>query len=182
VRIALDRLIADYDTEFVDEMIDLASAAVGVLEIAGRPLGAATAAMPEPDHPLTHLWHLASALRESRGDAHVAALVSHGAGGLESVLTSAGYSNLSLRFHRRARGWTDEEWEAGLERARSSGWIDSEGALTDAGCTLRDSIEADTDRGMRSVTAELGQSRMDRMSQGFDQLSARTIASGGFPG
>ena len=53
------------------------------------------------------------------------------------------------------RGWTDQEWSAAEEGLVARGVLSRDGSLTDAGHTLRDSIEADTDRLARPVLEAL---------------------------
>jgi hypothetical protein len=43
------------------------------------------------------------------------------------------------------RGWTDEQWDAAVERLTGRGMIGDDGAATPAGSELRASIEATTD-------------------------------------
>ena len=46
---------------------------------------------------------------------------------------------------RRFRGWSDEEWESGVERLRSRGILDGASDLTEQGQALRATIEETTD-------------------------------------
>lgn len=178
---ALDRLLPEVDQAEVDATADLAARAVSAMPTAGRPLGAAHTAMPDPEPPLLRLWKHTSSLREYRGDGHVAALVSHEVGPVESLVTATGFSNLSASFHRKARGWSDDEWEAGALRAREAGWIDEEGRLTPSGRDLRLSIESATDRTMGAVVTALDAVELDRLTSTLTALSRTVIEAGGFP-
>ena len=181
VSAALDRLLSQTEGTEVDMAASIAAKAVAAMEPAGRPQAAALAAMAVPDAPLMRLWRDASALREYRGDGHVAALVSHGLGPRESLITSAGFSNLSLSFHQRARGWSEEEWSAGVEHCRSQGWIDAEDRLTDRGLKLRLDIESTTDRAMAAVTSALTEAEMESLTDTLAVLSRQVIEASGFP-
>jgi hypothetical protein len=85
-------------------------------------------------------------LREYRGDGHIAALVTHGLGGLEALITHCatgiGFTN---EFARRLRGWSDEQWDAAVDGLRARGLMDGRGELTPAGEQLRSRIEDLTD-------------------------------------
>ena len=130
---ALGRVLGDAD---VTEATTLLEAAVGRLDLAGRVLAAAHAALPTPDEPRARLWHAATVLREHRGDGHVAALVAHDLDGCEALVLRA-----SLDTPREVlqpnRGWTDDEWDAATER------LSARGALGDR--ALLESVEAATD-------------------------------------
>jgi len=89
---------------------DLLTAVTGLLRRAvdgadpgGRPLGAANAALPWPDEPLAALWHGATVVRELRGDGHVAALLTAGITGVESLVLRSG-RDLDRATVQAARG------------------------------------------------------------------------------
>lgn len=117
------------------------------LEVTGRPLGAANAALQLPDDPIAALWQLASTVREYRGDGHLAAWVAAGVAGLEShhLLTSGHRERAEMM--RELRGWTPEEWSAAAEALTARGLLDGgdAGTLTDAGLRLRARVEEQTD-------------------------------------
>ena len=119
----------------------------GSLRGDGRPLFAANAALETPVLPHLQLWHACMLLREHRFDGHVAALTVHGLDGLESLVTAiaAGSGNDATTM-RRFRGWTEAEWEQGVDGLRSRGILDAGGALTDRGQGLRTAVEETTDR------------------------------------
>jgi len=112
----------------------------------GRPLYTATAALEEPEAPNLKLWHACTLLREHRFDGHVAALTVHGLDGLESLITALAVGFRDRRATiRRFRGWTEEEWDEGVERLRDRGILDAAGALTAQGRSLRTAVEEMTD-------------------------------------
>jgi hypothetical protein len=131
------------------EVAEAATAAMAVahgLGGGGRPLYTATAALEEPEAPHLRLWHACTLLREHRFDGHVAALTVHGLDGLESLVTAiAAGSGVDAPTIRRFRGWTEEEWDQGVERLRVRGILDSAGGLTSEGRWLRTDVEEMTD-------------------------------------
>jgi len=113
----------------------------------GRPLFTATAGLEEPEAAHLKLWHACTLLREHRFDGHIAALTVHGLDGLESLVTAlAAGTGTDAATIRRFRGWTEEEWDGGVERLQSRGILDTEGALTAEGRATRSAVEETTDR------------------------------------
>lgn len=145
---ALRRLWGD-EVESAD-VVAAATTATAVahrLSGAGRPLYAATAGLDEPEVAHLKLWHACTLLREHRFDGHVAALTSHGLDGLESLVTALAAGNgMDVPTIRRFRGWSEEEWDAGVERLKDRGILDAAGALTAGGRALRAEVELTTDR------------------------------------
>jgi len=127
---------------------------VAALPAPGRALGAANAALPEPAEPaepVAALWWAATAVRESRGDGHVAVLTAEGLDGLlPHVLRAAGEGAASVRDGLRdrlldVRGFTPAAWARGADELRTRGLLDTGGALTAEGSALRLHLEARTD-------------------------------------
>lgn len=152
---ALRRVLGETD---VTDAVDVLESAVAGLDLAGRVLGAAHAALPVPDEPLVRLWHAAGVLREHRGDGHVAAYVAHDVDGCEALVLRASI-DLDREWLQPYRGWTDEQWDAATERLRDRGLLgsrellESVEAATDA-AALRAWRDVDTDRA-REVLAPL---------------------------
>lgn len=145
----LPRVLGDELTrsaELARAAATLRRAAEAVPDGDGRPLYAAHAGLPWPESTHSQLWHAVTLLREYRGDGHTAALIANGLSGLEALIshTAAGIG-FSEQFARALRGWSDEQWAAGLERLRSRGLVDASSTLTEAGSQLRDRVEDLTD-------------------------------------
>ncbi len=152
---ALRRLLGD-DVVTSEEMrraAELARVAAGeaARRTEGRPLCAGHARVPWPDAPHLVLWHAQSILREYRGDAHVALLVTHGLSGIDALLTHAATGELPAHLLRSTRGWPAADWEAAGASLRRRGWLAESDAgaeglrLTDWGAARRQDIEAGTD-------------------------------------
>lgn len=118
----------------------------------GRPLFAAHAALPWPTGPHLELWHALTLLREFRGDAHIAALLTAGLDGVDAVVLHAASRKVPAAFLRSTRGWTDSEWSDAVALHRSTGWLaeadgpDGEPVLSEDGTEMREQIEIATDR------------------------------------
>ncbi|MGF1664837.1 MAG: hypothetical protein ACFCVC_01040 [Acidimicrobiia bacterium] len=158
----------------------LAARAIEGLVMGGRPLGACHAAMPVPADPLSALWHHIAVLREYRGDGHVAALIEHGIGPIESLVTAGSFSNLSVGFHRKRRGWDDDQLAAAVQRCIGAGWVDAEWTLTAPGVELRQSIEDATDRTMAPVLEALGSEGTATLTSLMAEFSDSVVDAGGF--
>jgi hypothetical protein len=94
---------------------------------------------------LAEVWQACTTLREHRGDGHVAALVAHGLGGCEAHVLAAAADGIPTEVLRDNRGWSRAQWEdaaAGLSRR---GLLRPDGAASDDGLALRESIEVTTD-------------------------------------
>lgn len=154
-----------------------ATAAMGVahrLSGAGRPLYAATAGLDEPEVAHLKLWHASTLLREHRFDGHVAALTSHGLDGLESLVTALAAGNgMDVPTIRRFRGWSEEEWDAGVERLKDRGILDAAGALTEGGRALRAEVEATTDRLASDVWDTMTQPLREQLFGRLRRLATR---------
>jgi hypothetical protein len=165
----------------VTELGELLAEACGVLTAEGRPLYAGHADLAWPADPVSRLWHAATLLREWRGDAHVAVLTAHGLSGLEALITHTATGRGFLPAAAKAtRGWSDEEWDAGLARLAGRGLLDGE-ALTDAGRRLRADVEAATDALSAAPWEHLGPERTGRVVELGKRLSAAVAGNGAYP-
>jgi hypothetical protein len=141
---------------------EAAKALAGVvmgLDPAGRPLFAGHAALAIPDAGHLALWWAATALREFRGDGHVAALLSWEVDGCEANVLAVSAGQVPLQ-QREFRGWSEPEWDAAAGRLRERGWLDDDDQLTERGGAARADIEALTDRlaapADRAIETEFG--------------------------
>ncbi|MBB2743487.1 UNVERIFIED_ORG: hypothetical protein FHR35_003323 [Microbispora rosea subsp. rosea] len=179
--LCLRRLLGDLaDHPDVREAAGLAGAAVDACPAAGRVLFAAHAAVPTPGEPLAALWHALTALREFRGDGHVAALVTSGVDGCEANVVASALG-LVPPEQRAYRGWTEEEWRAAADRLRERGVLDREGAVTEKGRRERDAVEAATEHLARAPMDALGEAGTARLAHLLRPLVTRIIDGGGVP-
>jgi hypothetical protein len=137
--------VFDGDTT-VAEAAGLLRAAAERIETGGRILAAANAALPWPDEPVEVLWHASTLLREHRGDGHVAALVTAGLDGIETLAWRTALGGYDRTGLQPARGWTDEEWSAAQHRLAARGWLNDDGTPTPLARDAHAEAEAVTDR------------------------------------
>jgi hypothetical protein len=159
---------------------------VAALPAPGRALGAANAALPEPAEPVAALWWAATAVRESRGDGHVAVVTAEGLDGLlPHVLRAAGEGAASVRDGLRdrlldVRGFTPAAWARGADELRTRGLLDTGGALTAEGSALRLHVEARTDALAATAWAASTVEERQRVL-GVLRPLARRLAAGAVP-
>ena len=167
---ALRRALGDrIDTPEVAEAADIALQAALAGEVAGRPLYAAHAALEPPAEAHLRLWFACTALREHRGDGHVACLTEAGLDGCEANVLSAAVGAVNGEVQKSFRGWSDEEWSEAEGRLEERGWING-GGLTNAGREVKEGIEAATDRlaaGPYEALGERGSTRLAALMAGF---------------
>ncbi len=122
-------------------------------DISGRPLFAANVGLDTSDDPVERLWHLATCVREHRGDGHLHVLSLADVDGCESHVLHAADHATPIETLRDNRGWTVEEWLAATERLAAHGLM-AGSVLTEAGRALRRRIESETDRLALGNTAD----------------------------
>jgi hypothetical protein len=162
------RILGDeiVDSDQMAEAAALAREATTALRTEGRPLFAGHATLPWPDAPHSQLFHAQTLLREHRGDGHVAALVLADLDPLEALVTHLGDGDpgqMPLAAVRATRGWTDDDWNAGLDRCRTRGLIDADGACTELGLALREQVEVMTDSAAVAAYQHLGGAKTERL-------------------
>ncbi|MCX0247277.1 SCO6745 family protein [Streptomyces drozdowiczii] len=147
-----------------------------------RPLYAAHAGLPVPDEPHLAYWHAATLLREHRGDAHLAALLTAELDPLEALVShTATGKGMAIRWILASRGWRRADWEEASERLRGRGLLTAEGELTEEGAALRTEVEEATDRmdlGPYEHLGGPGVARLTELGRGF---LATAAAAGAFP-
>jgi hypothetical protein len=148
----------------------------------GRPLFAAHASLPWPDEDHLVLWHAQTLLREFRGDGHIALLVGEGLNGLEALLSHAATGVVPGEVLKSMRGWTDDEWNAGIESMRAKGLLVSDAiAFTPLGVEQRDRIEARTDVLAAAPYEALGDDGCAELRAVARPLAQAILAAGWLP-
>lgn len=184
----LSRALAVIDNDVIDEAAALLreAACAASEHPEGRPLFAGYASLPWPVEPSLRLWHAHYLLREFRGDGHIAVLTSEGLTGIEALQLHIAFVPAVGPVFRATRGWTDEQWDASVERLRARGWLttDDELTLTSAGRAFREEIETRTDACNVPAYEAVGQDGCERLLQLGAAIGSALLADGGsaFPG
>jgi hypothetical protein len=158
---------------------ELACRAAEACRPEGRPLYAGHASLDWPDEPHLVLWHAQTLLREYRGDGHIAALTSAGLDGCEALVTHGAAGDVQPSVLQSSRAWSDEEWQAAVERLRSRGWVEADGSFTDEGRKRRDEIEWVTDELAMAPWETIGEESCHRLRALVRPWSRAIVDSGG---
>ena len=181
---ALRRMVGDLldDDARISEALDLARTAAAACPVAGRPLFAAQAALPEPEAPHLALWHQLAVLREFRGDGHLAALLAADVDGPQSlVLQAALQGGGAAEFLQASRAWGPDVWAAATEQLTDRGWVAAAGELTPVGRAAREAIELQTDQLALAPWRALGADGSARLRDLLAPLADAVLASGELP-
>ena len=171
----------DAPTEGLAELTELARKAAEGLDFAGRPLAAANADVVPPETPFAAAWQALCVLREHRGDGHIAVLLAHDVSPMQAlVLYAAWQRTVSRRFLQATRAREDDAWTEAEAQLRTRGLIDDDGALTDDGRTMRDTIERETDRLAAAPYETLGVDGTARLFELARPLAVALNENGGY--
>jgi hypothetical protein len=165
----------------VSRAAELAAAAVAGCNMAGRPVGAANQAVPEPDEPHLRLWQALTSIREYRGDGHVDRLVDAGVSPPEALVLQAATRRSPEDGLRSNRGWSADEWSAAAAALAAHGLVDDEMRINAAGAELRQAIEDDTDRLAAPIVAAIGDDGADELVALLRPLAYMVMAAGAVP-
>ena len=144
--IALRQVVDDIE-EHTRRALPLLESAANAARCHGRLLARCNQLLPRRDDPVERLWQAATTLREHRGDGHVAALVSAGLDGTESLILASklAVGSADPLHLRQARGWTESEWDAGSDRLVERGLLDESHHPTGEGTLAHARLEHATD-------------------------------------
>ncbi|MGW2831676.1 SCO6745 family protein [Streptomyces sp. NPDC001286] len=149
-------------------------------DYAGKVLAAANASVALPSDPLVALWQQITVAREWRGDAHVVVLADNGLGPCDCLVLHTATGRLPAALARATRQWEDEEWRAATARLVARGWLDSNGAVTDAGSAARERIEVETDEYCAALWAPIGNAGARRFASLIAPITDAFTAAGTF--
>jgi hypothetical protein len=158
----------------------LLGTAVAPLRPEGKPLYAGLLGLGLPGEPLADAWRLADMLREYRGDAHIAAWTSAVLDATEIGLLTEPYWGIPLRTYVRTRAWSDDQLDAAEKRLVERGLL-ADGALTDEGRALRESIEAATDAQCAPMLDALGDDGLEELIGLLRPWGQAIRDAGGYP-
>lgn len=143
------------DEAAVTAVTDVLDAAVRAADGTGKALFSGVRGLGRPADPYAALWRACLALREFRGDAHVAVYVAAGLDPVRMNILTELWAGYRLGDYSAGRAWSAEATQAALTRLRAAGWLDGE-ALTEAGATMLAELEATTDRLCAPLVATMG--------------------------
>ncbi|MEV0670299.1 hypothetical protein [Mycobacterium sp. NPDC050441] len=160
---------------------ELTEKAARTAPLDGRPLYAANRALPWPEDPIAKLWHAVTLLREHRGDAHIAVLVTEGISGRECNVLHAAAGRVPREMIMRSRDYDDEQWAGYAEQLRARGWLDGQGNLTDAGRDIKQVVEDRTDALALSALDALTDDEITTLFRVLTPITRQVVAAGDVP-
>lgn len=163
------------------EAAELAWAAAQRAEIAGRPLAAANQALARPGLAHVALWQACTVLREHRGDAHNAVLVSRSLSPIEAHLIKIAAGESDAELLRTGRGFEPADWLTGRAALTDRGLLDGDGRLTAAGLAEHELVERLTDTASEQPWQALGERAALRLLELLRPLAAAVVGSGVVP-
>ncbi len=178
VRRALQRVAVDLSGGQILEARAIIDPVVAALDLAGKPLAAANAAVALPDDPMTALWQQVTVLREWRGDVHVALLVANEIGPCECLVLQVGTGRFPLKLAQLTRRWDESQWAAAVANLVARGWTASDGTMTPTGIGERDRLESDTDRICESIWQPVGDHAAGRLGELIAPIHTAMDAAG----
>jgi hypothetical protein len=162
------------------EAATLARQLAEAADTTARPLGAANADLLWPTEPHGILWHAATVLRETRGDGHVAALLTAGLDPTEALVSFAGVGAAPAEVFA-SRGWSAEQWDAARDRLVERGWLTEDGTATEAGHAGRDEVERRTDQLAAPAYQALGTAKVGRLAELVMPVTMAVVGTGLLP-
>jgi hypothetical protein len=174
----MGRVGVDLSSAQISEARELVDPVVAGLELAGRPLAAAKAAIELPDDPLVALWQQLTVVREWRGDVHIALLVTNEIGPCECLVLQVGTGRFPLRLAQVTRRWDEAEWADAVAGLAQRGWATEDGAISPAGVEERDRIESETDRLCAPIWQPIGEAGAARLTELIAPIHAAIDAAG----
>ncbi len=176
----LRRVTPDLDTDGLAEATGIAGRMIDAVGDAGRPLGAANRAVPEPDGDWERLWQRVTVLREWRGDAHVAALVAAPADPVEALILHAATGKVPKAALVATRQWPESVWNQGVDRLRARGLITDDESFTEMGEAFRADIERRTDLASAPLVEAVGPDQTARLLDLLKPVRRALIDGGAF--
>ncbi|MFI6871515.1 hypothetical protein [Nocardia sp. NPDC050406] len=141
---AVLRRVAPEIEAIADRVVPDLYAAIAAASTSGRPLFAANRDVAQPNDAVAALWQAATALREHRGDGHIACLLAEEVDGCEAHVLFSADTGAPPHIWLDNRGFGQQDWDAAHARLVARGLL-GEAGLTAAGRALRERVEARTD-------------------------------------
>ncbi|GAA1967590.1 MarR family winged helix-turn-helix transcriptional regulator [Catenulispora subtropica] len=158
--------------------VDLATRAAVSAPTEGRALYAGLRALDLPEDPVARLWHVATLLREHRGDGHNAALLAHGIGGTEAHVLMALSLGMRAEEFGRLHHLPRPRLTAVVDGLHRRGLVDAAGGFTDAGRKTKERIEALTDELAAPAYDVLSADELDELIARLVPIAAAVEAAG----
>jgi len=183
IDLAMRRILGDavVSSPSVARAAELAARAVAGCNMAGRPMGSANQAVPEPVDAHLRLWQALTTIREHRGDGHVNQLVDAGVSPCEALVLQAATRRSPEDGLRSHRGWSADDWSTAATSLSERGLIDRAMRVTAAGVEVRQAIELGTDRLAAPIWQAIGEKGADELVALLRPMAQLVMDSGAVP-
>jgi hypothetical protein len=141
--------------EAVTAVAEVLERAIDAVDGAGRVLFSALRAQPRLADPYARLWRAADAVREHRGDSHIAASVAAGLDPVRMGVLSEVWVGFPVGEYSGTRAWPEDAAAAAVARLEADGYL-ADGKITPEGTAFRDAIETATDLAQDDLIAAIG--------------------------
>lgn len=178
----LDRIDGLPSGDELDAASEIAASIIAGVGYEGRPLAAANRDVALPDDPATRLWQQVTVIREWRGDAHVGALVAADVDAVEALALHVATGAFPASVAMATRGWSEDEWAAGVSRLAERGFVGEDGVMTDAGAAFRDALEATTNSLCFALVETVGAEAIRRFTDELRPIRKGLLEANAFPG
>jgi len=163
----------------VHEVVPALRRAVESADSTGRPLFSGVRALDWPADLLGQLWKACLALREHRGDSHVAAYLNAGFDPVQMNILTELWTGWPLGVYSGTRAWSPEHTAEALNTLRSKGLLDGE-TLSEAGRQTRQQIEERTDTMEQPLITAIG-ADFEMVIARLNEWGAACIKAEAFP-
>jgi hypothetical protein len=153
--------------------------AIDAVDGTGRVLFSALRAQPRLSDPYARLWRAADAVREHRGDSHIAASVVAGLDPVRMGVLSEVWVGFPVGEYSGTRAWPEEAYAAAVARLEADGYL-ADGKITPEGTAFRDAIEAATDVAQDDLMSAVGDDLASVVEQ-TDAWSQLCVEGSAFP-
>jgi hypothetical protein len=160
------------DDPGLTRLTDLATRAGVSAPTEGRVLYAGLRRIDLPEDTVARLWHVATLLREHRGDGHNVVLAANGVSGSESHVLMALSLGMPADKFGRLHHLPKAQVAAVVDGLRERGLVNAEGGFTDAGRELRERIETGTDELAAPAYDVLSAAELDELIAGLGPIAA----------
>jgi hypothetical protein len=123
----------------------LLASVVEAADGSGRALFHANRDVPVSEDPVAALWQYTAAMREHRGDGHLAVLAHEGLNGIEANVLASAVNAVAFDTLTFTRGWSDEEIAAAVAALAGRGLLEKDGGPAAEGRALKQRMEERTD-------------------------------------
>jgi len=169
----------EVDRSDLERTVALTRRAAEAGTVPGHPVYAGLRSLPWPDDLVGALWRACDLVREHRGDSHVHAWMAADVDPVEiNVLSECWRGQAVGSVTTLQMGWPSSAVDAAVERLEARGMLEH-GELTATGRSLREDIEAATDRQERGVVSALGDEAdecLERLTPWARAVTARAEA------